>query len=162
MIKDYRPHKVRFRIFARQKFTCQYCGKKAPDVKLHLDHIVPKSLGGDDSESNLTTSCASCNLAKHNAEISPADHHVQQIIDFRESKKPTKCYREQFKNPNKMRAAVRGYFGNTFCMRIAVLNFVINGASTNLSQIARDFNITKQATSAAARQVLAAYWPKRK
>jgi len=29
----------RFEVFKRDKFTCQYCGKAAPDVVLHIDHI---------------------------------------------------------------------------------------------------------------------------
>lgn len=31
--------KLRFEVFKRDKFTCQYCGAKAPDVVLHVDHI---------------------------------------------------------------------------------------------------------------------------
>ena len=31
--------KMRFEVFKRDKFTCQYCGRKAPDVILEVDHI---------------------------------------------------------------------------------------------------------------------------
>ena len=54
----------RFRIFERDSFTCQYCGKRPPEVVLHLDHIVPVSKGGQDDDENLITSCADCNLGK--------------------------------------------------------------------------------------------------
>jgi 5-methylcytosine-specific restriction endonuclease McrA len=38
-------------------------------VVLHLDHIKPKSKGGDNSESNLTTACLECNIGKNNIEL---------------------------------------------------------------------------------------------
>lgn len=56
--------KTRFEIFKRDSFTCQYCGKSAPDVILHVDHIMPISKGGDDDITNLITSCESCNQGK--------------------------------------------------------------------------------------------------
>ena len=55
---------TRFKIFERDRFTCQYCGKKPPEVILHTDHIYPKSKGGQDDELNLITSCRDCNLGK--------------------------------------------------------------------------------------------------
>ena len=62
--------KKRFEIFKRDKFTCQYCGKKAPDVILHIDHIVPVSKGGKNGITNLITSCVDCNLGKGARELS--------------------------------------------------------------------------------------------
>lgn len=56
--------RVRFEIFERDGFTCQYCGAKAPDVELHVDHIVPVSKGGTNDPGNLVTACARCNLGK--------------------------------------------------------------------------------------------------
>lgn len=55
---------VRFKIFSRDHFTCQYCGKKPPEVLLEVDHIHPYSKGGTDDEINLTTSCEDCNRGK--------------------------------------------------------------------------------------------------
>lgn len=56
--------KVRFEVFKRDGFTCQYCGKAAPDVILHVDHIAPVSKGGGNDILNLITSCADCNGGK--------------------------------------------------------------------------------------------------
>lgn len=56
--------KIRFEVFKRDKFTCQYCGKSAPDVILHIDHIVPVAKGGDNDITNLVTSCQGCNSGK--------------------------------------------------------------------------------------------------
>jgi 5-methylcytosine-specific restriction endonuclease McrA len=56
--------KRRFAILKRDNFTCQYCGRKAPDVPLEVDHIIPKSYGGSDKRSNLITCCYECNIGK--------------------------------------------------------------------------------------------------
>lgn len=60
---------VRFEVFKRDKFTCQYCGGKAPDIVLHIDHIEPVSKGGDNDIINLITSCFECNLGKSNRKL---------------------------------------------------------------------------------------------
>lgn len=54
----------RFKILSKFNFTCQYCGRKAPEVILHVDHIHPKSKGGNNNEENLTVACRDCNLGK--------------------------------------------------------------------------------------------------
>ena len=56
--------KLRFEVFKRDSFTCQYCGKSAPDVVLHVDHIKPVKEGGTNDITNLVTACADCNLGK--------------------------------------------------------------------------------------------------
>jgi hypothetical protein len=55
---------LRFEVLKRDRFTCQYCGAKAPDVLLHVDHVHPESKGGDATILNLVTACAGCNLGK--------------------------------------------------------------------------------------------------
>lgn len=62
--------KIRFEVFKRDKFTCQYCGRMAPDVVLQVDHIKPVSKGGKNDILNLVTSCADCNNGKSNIELS--------------------------------------------------------------------------------------------
>lgn len=56
--------KVRFEVFKRDKFQCQYCGKYAPDVVLNVDHIDPVANGGSNDLVNLITSCFDCNQGK--------------------------------------------------------------------------------------------------
>jgi 5-methylcytosine-specific restriction endonuclease McrA len=50
-------------LFARDGHRCQYCGSSG---KLTLDHVVPRSRGGDSVWENVVTSCAPCNLKKGN------------------------------------------------------------------------------------------------
>lgn len=56
--------RTRFEVLKRDGFACQYCGGRAPDVVLHIDHIVARANGGEDDVGNLITSCATCNLGK--------------------------------------------------------------------------------------------------
>jgi len=60
---------IRFEVFKRDKFTCQYCGGKAPDVVLHIDHVHPVSRGGKNDILNLVTSCYDCNLGKSDRKL---------------------------------------------------------------------------------------------
>ena len=65
--------KTRFEVFKRDKFTCQYCGRKAPDITLELDHIKPHSNGGTDNILNLITSCFECNRGKRDIPLDKLD-----------------------------------------------------------------------------------------
>ena len=56
----------RMRIYMRDKFRCQYCGEKKAASDLTLDHILPRSRGGDNSPVNIVTACVSCNNRKGN------------------------------------------------------------------------------------------------
>ena len=60
------PRSVRRKIsrrvlFARDEWRCQYCGTVG---KLTLDHVVPRSRGGDSVWENVVASCAPCNMRK--------------------------------------------------------------------------------------------------
>jgi 5-methylcytosine-specific restriction endonuclease McrA len=56
----------RLRIYMRDKFRCQYCGEKKAVAELTLDHILPRSRGGDNSPLNIVTACVACNNRKSN------------------------------------------------------------------------------------------------
>ena len=62
--------KVRFEVFKRDSFTCQYCGAKAPEAVLVVDHIEPVAKGGTNDILNLITSCHSCNAGKSDRRLS--------------------------------------------------------------------------------------------
>lgn len=51
-------------IFIRDNYTCQYCGEELPYHELTLDHVYPKSRGGNTSWENIVTCCKSCNQKK--------------------------------------------------------------------------------------------------
>jgi 5-methylcytosine-specific restriction endonuclease McrA len=49
-------------LFARDGWRCMYCGSTSG--RLTLDHVVPRSRGGDSVWENVVTSCAPCNHRK--------------------------------------------------------------------------------------------------
>jgi hypothetical protein len=55
-------------ILTRDEYTCQYCGHRKKD-EMTLDHVIPRSKGGDNSFTNLVTCCKDCNLKKGNKTI---------------------------------------------------------------------------------------------
>lgn len=86
-------NKLRFEVLKRDGFTCQYCGAKAPDVQLEVDHIFPVALGGKDEIDNLITACRNCNqgkkatmltdmsyVEKHTRREDPEDENVRTWI----------------------------------------------------------------------------------
>lgn len=56
--------KIRYEVFKRDGFKCQYCGRSVPEVTLEVDHIVPVAEGGENDMMNLITSCRDCNRGK--------------------------------------------------------------------------------------------------
>jgi 5-methylcytosine-specific restriction endonuclease McrA len=59
--------KLRFEIFTRDEYKCQYCGRTISDgIKLEIDHKLPVAEGGKDNYDNLITSCNECNSGKSN------------------------------------------------------------------------------------------------
>ena len=64
------PHQTRAlsrkNILLRDRNSCQYCGEVLPSSELTLDHIVPRSRGGQSTWENLVACCHSCNHKKGN------------------------------------------------------------------------------------------------
>ena len=70
--------RLRFEIFDRDGYQCQYCGKQPPTVCLEVDHIIPVKKGGTNDKENLRTSCVDCNRGKstktlHTSGVTEAD-----------------------------------------------------------------------------------------
>lgn len=75
LIKHYKKvgiSRIRWIVFKRDNFTCQYCGRSPQKHKivLELEHIKPLSKGGNYSMKNLTTSCEQCNKGKNTDDMS--------------------------------------------------------------------------------------------
>lgn len=62
--------RLRFEILRRDNHQCRYCGERAPDAILQIDHVIPNTLGGTDEPANLVTACKDCNAGKSSV---PAD-----------------------------------------------------------------------------------------
>ena len=78
--------KVKFNrrnLFARDGNRCQYCGKKFTTSELSLDHVMPRSRGGEASWENIVCACLKCNVKKGGR--TPGEAHMKL---FREPVRP--------------------------------------------------------------------------
>lgn len=92
---------MRFEVFKRDSFKCQYCGRSAPDVILEVDHIKPVAEGGGNGLYNLITSCRDCNRGKgkralqDNAEILKQKDELDVLNKRREQMEMLLEWREE-------------------------------------------------------------------
>lgn len=71
LVRRFRREKIRVKfsrlnIYARDGFTCQYCGHLYATEDLTFDHVLPRSRGGKTSWENIVTCCIGCNVQKAN------------------------------------------------------------------------------------------------
>ena len=57
--------------YLRDRYRCQYCGRRLDATDLTLDHVIPRSRGGLSTWENLVTACKDCNHRK--ADKTPAE-----------------------------------------------------------------------------------------
>jgi len=57
---------TRRNIYEHYEYKCCYCGYKFQTHDLNLEHIIPKSRGGQSTWNNVVTSCIACNIKKGN------------------------------------------------------------------------------------------------
>jgi 5-methylcytosine-specific restriction endonuclease McrA len=72
-------HTVKFNrrnIFARDNNLCQYCGKRFATSELSLDHVVPRSQGGQSTWDNVVCACVECNVRKGGRTPKQAHMHL--------------------------------------------------------------------------------------
>lgn len=119
--------KVRFEVFKRDSFKCQYCGKSAPGIVLHVDHIDPVSKGGCGDIMNLITSCIDCNLGKSDRELSDSsvvEKQRKQLQDLNER-------REQIEMMLAWRDAMQEMKKDVVDLVVGAINKEMDGESVN-------------------------------
>ncbi len=75
------PRFVKFNrrnIYLRDRYTCQYCGRRPPREDLTIDHIIPRSRGGRSTWDNVVLACLRCNVAKGNRTPGEAGVNLQR------------------------------------------------------------------------------------
>ena len=68
---------TRRNIYARDSNRCQYCGKRFPTSELSLDHVVPRSRGGQSNWTNIVCACVRCNVRK--GQRTPAEARMKLV-----------------------------------------------------------------------------------
>lgn len=109
--------KQRFEVFKRDGFKCQYCGRAAPEVLLHVDHIKPVVEGGGDDILNLITACADCNLGKGPRPLSDGtavEKQRQQLEDLEARREQLALMMEWRDELAKLGDQALGYFTDRF------------------------------------------------
>ncbi|HSR32706.1 MAG TPA: HNH endonuclease [Anaerolineae bacterium] len=53
-------------VLARDHYTCQYCGTEPGKAHLTIDHVLPRSRGGETRWENIVCACSACNRHKGN------------------------------------------------------------------------------------------------
>lgn len=87
--------KLRFEIFKRDGFQCQYCGNVPPAVTLEPDHIDPVANGGTNDIDNLITACFDCNRGKGHRLLSSVPKTVtEKAATLAEREEQLKAYQE--------------------------------------------------------------------
>ena len=69
LVKAFKRHRRRMKfskqhVFARDRWKCQYCGRRKPISELTYDHVKPRSRGGKTCWENIVTACSGCNSKK--------------------------------------------------------------------------------------------------
>jgi len=54
----------RHTVLARDGHRCQYCGRRMPTSQLSMDHVIPRSRGGQTTWDNVVCACLGCNVRK--------------------------------------------------------------------------------------------------
>ena len=96
-------------IFARDNNQCQYCGKKFPTQELSLDHIVPRSQGGENSWENIVCACVGCNVLKGGRTPRQANMHL-----IRKPEKPKRSPTLSIKLANRKYQSWRTFLDNDY------------------------------------------------
>jgi 5-methylcytosine-specific restriction endonuclease McrA len=58
------PLNLRRRVIERDGVYCVYCDEDLSNSEIHMDHVIPESIGGPTTYDNLQVTCRKCNLAK--------------------------------------------------------------------------------------------------
>lgn len=73
---------MRYSIYARDNFTCVYCGTHCSEAKISLDHLIPESIEKCDHETNLVTCCCKCNSSRADRSVEDFATAVANYINF--------------------------------------------------------------------------------
>jgi 5-methylcytosine-specific restriction endonuclease McrA len=100
--KDRPPKFSRRNVYLRDSHTCQYCNKRCDTSESNLDHVIPKSKGGEMNWGNIVVSCIPCNTKKGGR--TPSEAGMRLI------KKPTTPAYGELKKPfgAKLRRKLKG------------------------------------------------------
>ncbi len=129
----------RFRIFARDGWSCRYCGNQPPRVVLVVDHVIPVAAGGTSDDTNLITSCEDCNQgkgSKHLSTLAPNDDDAMRLAqEFAEQKALANAAAEAAVARTAMRQTLVNYWCEAFGVKT-----MDRAHATRLITLCEEFN----------------------
>lgn len=63
-------------VMMRDNYTCQYCGIRPTKNEMTIDHVIPRSKGGQTTWENVVCACRACNLRKGSKLLSQTNMHL--------------------------------------------------------------------------------------
>lgn len=66
---------MRRAVLVRDRYLCRIGADGCTEAATHVDHIVPREMGGTDEESNLRAACEPCNLGRKRARATEEPPH---------------------------------------------------------------------------------------
>jgi len=132
--------KVRFEVFKRDKFICQYCGRHSPNIILEIDHVEPVSKGGSNDILNLITSCKECNRGKTNIQLDDESALAKQKKQLEELQER----REQIELLLQWRNSLSNLKSDTVSLVVDYINSKIKNFSLNETGMRNIEKLTKK------------------
>lgn len=107
--------RVRFEIFARDGFTCRYCGVQSDKAVMVVDHVHPVCQGGTNAPENLITSCEPCNQGKAGKTIDQAVPSEQDRLRLAQERNEQVANFHAVKAAIEARENIRNLIAETWC-----------------------------------------------
>jgi len=82
-------------VLKRDRYTCQYCGKQSRD--LTIDHVLPKSKGGETVWENVVSACEECNKSKADKDLKKSGMTLRNV-PYRPDLNMAKIIRKRIRN----------------------------------------------------------------
>ena len=137
---------VRFEVFKRDSFTCQYCGEKSPDVVLEVDHITPVAGGGTNDILNLVTACRSCNAGKSDRTLSDStaiELKRSQLEDLEERRQQLEMLRDWRVSLASLDAQTAEMLWHVWCSIVGVRSEMSDEQRASLVQLLKKYSFNE-------------------
>lgn len=73
----------RLREIANVSYNCPYCGEHLTGANMHIDHVIPLSKGGTNTDNNVQLLCNVCNLAKSSMTEEQFFNWIKRVVKAR-------------------------------------------------------------------------------
>lgn len=137
---------LRWTVFARDGFTCRYCGAQAGQegVELAADHVVSVADGGDNAITNLVTACQKCNGGKGARSLKDAPTAADVILRIQEQARNLEDQAEAISSVVRAKKAADQSAVNLKCGAYGVHTVtMLKGEKARISALCKEYGADK-------------------